>query len=207
MSSSPRTSPPLDQTLARLRRRLATRQRVEIADPAARRAAVLVPLVQTETDLKLLFFLRTIEVWEHKGEICFPGGSVEPGDGGSVRAALREANEELGISPEDVEVVGLLDDVETHVSGYIITPVVGYLRALPQLRPDPLEVERPLLVDLDYLRQPAIERTETTAIAGVTRLRYSYPYDGMRIWGATGRILHTFLRLLDEREGSEHSIA
>ena len=182
--------------LARLRAVIQARQRTEIADDAARRAAVLVPLVGGDGGLRVLFFQRSADVWEHKSEVCFPGGSVETHDIDPVAAALREAEEELGIPPGDVEIVGLLDDVLTHVSGYVITPVVGYLRQLPQLRPDPLEVDRPIIVPLEYLLQPGVEQREELELDGIRRPRYSYPFDGLRIWGATGRIVHGLLGLV-----------
>jgi len=182
--------------IRRLRHALADRERIALSDGSAKKAAVLVALVQRGDDIDLLCFLRTANVFEHKSEICFPGGSLEADDDGAVGAALREAREELGIDPGDVDVLGLLDDVATHVSGYSVTPVVGYIRAMPNLVPDQLEVELPIVVPLRHLMDPGSESAEFSECGGVTRLRYSYAFGGRRIWGATGRIIRNLLDVL-----------
>ncbi len=161
----------------------------------ARAAAVLAPIVSTERGLELLCFERTHEVLEHKGEICLPGGSLEPADDGVVSAALREAYEELGIAPNDVEVLGVLDDVHTVVSGYVITPVVGFLGAPPQVVIDALEVARPISVPLALLLEEGVESYELRAPDGTERTIYAYQVGPDRIWGATARIIHNLLML------------
>jgi 8-oxo-dGTP pyrophosphatase MutT (NUDIX family) len=157
---------------------------------------VLVALVGRPNDPDLLLFERSDRVLEHQGEICFPGGSVEPDDGGSVEAALREAHEELGIEQQQVRVIGLLDDVKTHVSNYVITPVVGYIVEEPALVPDALEVSRVVRVPLRRLLEPGVETAGSSDFAGVKRLRYAYSFDGNVVWGATARILHSLLEVL-----------
>jgi 8-oxo-dGTP pyrophosphatase MutT (NUDIX family) len=180
-------------SIERLRQRLAARTAVRLREAGTRSAAVLVPLVGADDELRLLCFERTHEVMEHKGEICFPGGSIEPGDADAVQAALREAHEELGVQPALVDVLGTLDDVHTTVSNYVITPVVGHLARMPQLVLDPLEVARPVIPSLDQLRAPGAEGVEWRAWRGSIRQIYYYQVDGGRIWGATGRILHNLL--------------
>lgn len=164
----------------------------------SRLAAVLLPLFGSLADPELLLFERSAHVFEHKGEICFPGGSCEPGDRGPVEAALREAHEELGVSPELVSVIGLLDDVETTVSNYTITPVVGHLSGNPALVSDPLEVARIIKVPLARLLAPGVESSEQAEYQGVRKLRYAYTFDGNRVWGATARIIHSLVELLRE---------
>lgn len=174
---------------------LAARQPKHIVDAAARRAAVLVPIIGGEASLRLLCFERTHAVLEHKGEICFPGGSMEATDADAAATALREAHEELGLLAGEVQVIGQLDDVHTVASNYVIAPVVGYLPQLPALVLDPLEVARPVIVTVDHLRTPGVGRTETRTFQGVARVLPYYQVQDGRIWGATARILNTLLKL------------
>lgn len=183
-------------TLETLRERLRTRSRRVVDNPTARRAAVLVPLLGSETAPDLLYFERTHDVLDHKGEICFPGGSFEPDDAGPANAALREAFEELALPPDGVQILGMLDDVETHVSNFTVTPVVGFIDGRPELRPDPLEVARIIIVPLARLLEPGVASTQTRELEGKSNLIYSYTFDGNRVWGATGRITHALIEAL-----------
>jgi 8-oxo-dGTP pyrophosphatase MutT (NUDIX family) len=184
------------QNLGSLHERLRARQRSILVRPQSRRAAVLVPLLGDLVNPDLLLFERSKNVMEHKGEICFPGGSLEPGDASPVEAALREAQEELALSPQLVAVIGLLDDVETNVSNYTITPVVGHVACDPPLVPDRLEVERIVRVPLCRLLDPKMEDAVFADYDGVKKFRYSYTFDGKTVWGATARILHSLIDLL-----------
>lgn len=178
-----------------LHRRLAARSRVEYHDAGARRAAVLVPIISAPAGLQLACFERTHEVIDHKGEICLPGGSIEAADRDVVDAALREAREELGIDPASVRVLGLLDDVHTVVSNYIITPVAGFIGAEPEVVCDPLEVARPITVPLAALLSQGVESYELRGPDGTSRTIYAYHVGEDRIWGATARIIHGLLTL------------
>jgi 8-oxo-dGTP pyrophosphatase MutT (NUDIX family) len=179
----------------RLRACLAGRAPVRIDAPEAKRAAVLVPIFPAVDGLELLCFERTHEVAEHKGEICLPGGSIEASDAGPVEAALREMHEELGIEPGDVDVLGLLDEVHTTVSNYVIEPVVGYIATAPRVRGDSLEVARPIAVSIAELLERGVERYELRTPDGSLRRIYAYHVGGDRIWGATARIIHGMLSL------------
>lgn len=154
---------------------------------------MLVPIVGRNEPLQLVLFERTLDVAEHKGEICFPGGSIEPSDADAVSAALREAWEELGIDPSDVAVLGCLDDVHTASSNYVITPVVGYLESMPTLIPDPSEVAKPLVVSVDALSAPGAWTVESIDVGGAVREFEAHRIGDGRIWGATARILRSFL--------------
>lgn len=180
-------------SIEQLRQRLAARPALRLREPGTRSAAVLVPLVGGDDGLRLLCFERTHEVMEHKGEICFPGGSIEPDDADPIQAALRETREELGVTPSLVDVLGTLDDVHTAVSNYVITPVVGHLPQMPQLVLDPLEVARPVIPTLDELRKPGAHGVEWRSWRGSRRQIHYYQVAGGRIWGATGRILYNLL--------------
>ncbi len=185
--------PPIVQ---RLNEKLLTRSRYQVNNPHARRAAVLVPLLGSPAAPQILFFERTHEVLEHKGEICFPGGSSEAHDDGAVSTALREADEELALRPPDVQVLGLLDDVETHVTNYTITPVLGFIAGRPTLQPDPLEVARVITVPLAKLLEPGVASTQTREHQGMQQPIYAYSFNGNRVWGATARITHGLLEIL-----------
>lgn len=178
-----------------LQQRLAARSRVEYHDAGARRAAVLVPIISAPAGLQLACFERTHEVIDHKGEICLPGGSIETADRDVVDAALREAREELGIDPASVRVLGLLDDVHTFVSNYIITPVAGFIGSEPEVVCDPLEVARPITVPLATLLSQGVESYELRGPDGTSRTIYAYHVGEDRIWGATARIIHGLLTL------------
>jgi len=190
-----------DESIETLRGRLAGRERRRIDDPTAKRAAVLVPIFPAKDGLHLLCFERTHEVLEHKGEICLPGGSIEPDDAGIVEAALREADEELGIRSAEVEVLGLLDDVHTTVSNYVISPVVGFIAVPPEVVADASEVARPIAVPIRELLERGVERYELRAPDGTSRKIYAYHVRGDRIWGATARIIHGMLSLWLGGEG------
>jgi 8-oxo-dGTP pyrophosphatase MutT (NUDIX family) len=197
------TEPAGDAALQLLRERLAVRRRIALDRSTARPAAVLVPLVAGEAgSVDLLCFERTHDVLDHKGEICMPGGSVDARDIDAVAAALREANEELGIASDSVNVLGLLDDVPTRVSNYVITPVVGFIAAPFAIVPDRLEVARPLSVPLDQLLRGGEFHTETLQPGGQRRSSYSYRVGNDRIWGATARIIHALLAVWFGVEGA-----
>lgn len=181
--------------IAVLRERIGERARTHLIDASAKRAAVLVPIVAASDGLQLLCFERTHEVLEHKGEICLPGGSIDPDDAGPVAAALREAHEELGIEAADVDVLGLLNDVHTTVSNYVITPVVGFIASPRAVVPDALEVARPIAVPLDALLARGVEAYELRRPDLTVRTIYAYHIGSDRIWGATARIIHDMLTL------------
>lgn len=154
---------------------------------------MLVLIVGGEDQLRLVLFERSLKVADHKGEICFPGGSIETGDGDASSAALREAWEELGIPPRDVSVLGCLDDVHTVKSNYVITPVVGHIESMPVLIPDPVEVARPLVLTLNSLNAPDAWQMERIDVGGAVRDFEAHRVGDARIWGATARILRSFL--------------
>jgi len=121
---------------------------------------------------------------------------VDPGDAGFLEAALREANEEIGLPPEMVEPLGALDDQETVATQFIITPWVGLVREPVAWKPDGVEIERVIEVPFAALLDPANARAERWTRSGVARDVYFYDYGGDTIWGATARILRDYLAIL-----------
>ncbi len=166
-------------------------------------AAVLVPLVMRPEGLSVLLTRRTAHLNDHAGQISFPGGRVEPEDQGRAATALREAREEVGIEPDEVEVVGRLREYVTR-TGYRITPVVGLLAPPRALRPDPFEVAEVFETPLAFLMDPA--NHEIRALQGndhgdeFRRRFFAMPWDdGVQryfIWGATAGMLRELYRCL-----------
>jgi len=167
--------------------------------PNARRAAVLLGLFDRDGEAHLLFIRRASTLRSHSGEIAFPGGSVDPTDSTAVITALREAQEEIGLDPTRVEVLGIFSPVFTVVSNFLIIPVVAFLsQGLGTLQLQPSEVAEVLLIPLQGLANPAIMHTEEWTHGGRVRTVYFYDYGPYRIWGATARILNALLVLLED---------
>lgn len=164
-----------------------------------RPAAVLLLFDPQSPRLPLLFMLRSPSLREHAGQIGFPGGGREPVDRDLRATALREAYEELGIDPGNVDVIGGLPGFLTAVSNRWLTPVVGLQRAAWTVQPDPVEVAEWFLVDLaDLLTAPhEVRRLERE---GIARDVHFYQVGERVIWGVTGAILHELLRRLGRRD-------
>jgi 8-oxo-dGTP pyrophosphatase MutT (NUDIX family) len=170
---------------------------IEGQRPDARRAAVLICLFDQDAEPHLVFIRRATGLRSHSGEIAFPGGSVDPGDASPAFTALREAQEEIGLDPSRVDLLGIMLPVFTVVSNFLITPVVGYLPHGPgNLRLQASEVDELLLFPLEGLMNPSIYHTEEWTRGGVARTVYFYDYGSYRVWGATARMLNALLELL-----------
>ncbi len=166
---------------------------------AIRQAAVLLPVVLRNDEASLLFTRRTDHLPEHPGQVSFPGGQMEPGDADSVACALRETEEETGIAPAQVSVAGFLDPYLT-ITGYAVTPVVGFVQNNFTLRPDPHEVDSIFEVPLPVILARGSLRTESRALHGRDVQYYVLNYNGYRIWGATAAMLADFrTRLLQSK--------
>jgi 8-oxo-dGTP pyrophosphatase MutT (NUDIX family) len=162
----------------------------------ARDAAVLIPIV-ARPEPSLIFTVRTESLSHHKGQIAFPGGSIDPGDESPIAAALRESQEEIGLDQGAIEVLGELDAFPTYVSGFVVTPVIGWIEQRPELRPNPAEVAAVLEVPISHLNE------EIRAEAGFAHRDRTYPteawvWNDNVIWGVTARIVRSFLSLLAE---------
>jgi 8-oxo-dGTP pyrophosphatase MutT (NUDIX family) len=153
-----------------------------------RRAAVLVPVVNRDQDLSVLFTRRTAHLHDHAGQISFPGGRAEPHDPDAAATALRETEEETGIPASRIEVLGTLSDYIT-VTGYRVTPVVGLLHAPFDLRPDTFEVAEVFEVPLPFLLDTQNHQRNAVSVQGYRRHYYAVPYRGYYIWGATAGML------------------
>lgn len=170
---------------------------VERQYPSARKSAVLLPLFEQDGAASIAFIRRASTLRLHSGEIALPGGSSDPADPSPVATALREAQEEIGLEPERVEVLGVLPPIFTVVSNYVIVPVVAFLpQGLGTLHLQTSEVAELLIVSLQRLADPRIARVERWTRSGKERNVYFYDYDPFCIWGATGHIVYEFLETL-----------
>jgi 8-oxo-dGTP pyrophosphatase MutT (NUDIX family) len=152
-----------------------------------RDAAVLVPVVNRDGELAVLFTRRTAHLPDHAGQISFPGGRAEGGE--SPRdTALRETREEIGLDEARIQVLGSLSEYAT-VTGYRVTPVVGLVRSPFELRPDAHEVAEVFEVPLAFLLDPANHQRNQLMHDGVERHYYAMPYGRYYIWGATAGML------------------
>ena len=186
----------MEELVAVTRARLAGRQRRVVVGGPLVKAAVLVPLVDRGEPF-IVFAKRTERVATHRGQISFPGGRVDPADAGFLEAALREAEEEIGLPRTAVEPLGALDDTETVATQFIITPYVGVVRAPVAWQPDGHEIEKVIEVPLAAVRDRANLRVEHRERDGVTHEVLFWDYQSETIWGATARILKHYLDLLE----------
>ncbi|MGE5601425.1 MAG: NUDIX hydrolase [Nitrososphaerales archaeon] len=173
-----------------------------ILDPFldCRRAAVLVLFYPCSDDLCLVLTRRTDRLESHRGQISFPGGSVDPGED-IVTAAKREAMEELGVAPAAVEVLGQLSPLYIPPSGFCIFPVVAWTPVTPAFTPSEAEVAEVLEVPVRHLLLPASRCEETWDLRG-TRVRVPfYAVGEHKVWGATAMVLCELLALLADEEG------
>jgi 8-oxo-dGTP pyrophosphatase MutT (NUDIX family) len=166
-----------------------------------RPAAVLVPLVLHEyrkNSPTVLLTRRTDHLHYHPGQISFPGGGMEADDASAEETAMREAEEEIGIAPERVELIGRLPDYLTG-TGFRVTPVVGLLHSPIKLRIDSFEVAEAFEVPLAHFLDPANHQRYSAKMKdGRTRHFHAMPYGDYFIWGATAGMLMTLYRLLAE---------
>lgn len=158
-------------------------------------AAVLVPLVERPEGMTILLTQRTDHLHDHAGQISFPGGRLDEGDDGPIACALRETEEEVGIPPERIEVVGLLDDYVTG-TGYRVSPVVALLRPGFPVAPDPFEVADVFEVPLAFILDPANHELQSRIWRGRERHFYVMPYEDRYIWGATAGMLVNLYEVL-----------
>ncbi len=165
--------------------------------PGMRRAAVLLALVHAKGEAAFLLTKRSHTVERHKGQISLPGGVVEPGES-PLDAALRETSEEIGVRATDVTILGALDDEETVVSGFLLTPFVGSIPYPYPLQVSPAEVHRVLEVPVRTLLDPRNVRAEEWNHHGERRTVYFFTVGKDVVWGATARVIMRFLKAVFE---------
>lgn len=175
------------------------RREPRFTDRAPARAAVLVPIVLHAAGPTVLLTERSLQLANHSGQIAFPGGRIDAGDADAADAALREADEEVGLERSRVEIVGTLSNYVTGTA-FVVTPVVGLVQPGFTLRPNPHEVADAFEVPLAFLMDPAHHHRHLLQWQGARREWFSMPFrDGAAerfIWGATAGMLRNFYRFL-----------
>jgi len=179
----------------RIRTILSSRNRRVIEHPPFSHAAVLVPLFKKGEDCHLLFTRRSDQVKYHKGEISFPGGVVDEEDLELVNTALREADEEIGLKKDDVQVIGILDDIVT-ITQFIVTPIVGLFPYPYPFKVSEVEIAELIEVPLASLLDEECFSEKELFRGGRSEVVEAYQYGNHIIWGATARILKQFLDLI-----------
>lgn len=191
-----------ERTVPELRERLLSALSHEVAyreraiPESAREAAVLMLWTPDES---LLLTVRTDTVETHKGQIAFPGGMRDEGDGDAIATALREAREEVGVEPGGIEILGALPPLGT-VTGFRVTPVIGFWKGSgvrPEIRPNSAEIAESFWVSLSELQAPGVHWREH-----IERGAFRYPIEvyqvrQYRIWGATGAMIRNLMERME----------
>jgi len=160
-------------------------------------AGVLIPVRRHEAGLTVLLTQRSADLKHHAGQVSFPGGRMEESDADIEITALRETREEIGISEEQVSIIGYLETMPT-VTGYAVTPVVGIVDGSAPLEIDTTEVEYAFEVPLSFLTEPANHRMVTREWQGLSFSMVEFHYEGQRIWGATAQMLLRFINIINK---------
>ena len=168
----------------------AKRKKVKKSFPSA----VLVPLVEHQKDLCILFIKRTDLVKYHKGEISYPGGTKDHHDRNLRETLLREINEELGINSAKIEILGSIDEQIT-VTNFLVRPYIGYLPFPINVTPDPFEIADIIIIPIHQLLYQPVHK-EVIMRNRTAMILYTYYYEKYTIWGATARILHNFFEII-----------
>ncbi len=159
-------------------------------------AAVLLPIYESEREYNILFTKRTEKLVYHKGQICFPGGRRQQEDKSPLETALREAFEEIGLRPEDVEILGELDKMCTATSSFLITPFVGVIPYPYEFTVSADEIDELIEVPISALLDKSNYYEKLQDYQGIPYMGSFFDYEGKVIWGATAKILRQFLDLI-----------
>jgi len=164
-----------------------------------RASAVLIPIIKRNNNYSILLTKRSSKLKNHSGQICFPGGGCEVDDLNAMSTALREAKEEINLPSTHIEVVGAMEDYET-VTGFSISPVVGFVNPNFYAIPAKEEVEEIFEVSLDFILDERNHLIESMVWKGAMRQFYTFSHNKHKIWGATASILVRFAKMVNEYE-------
>ena len=186
----------------KIKKALAARKKMIIADSSLTDAAVLLPIFEKDGKCHIVFTKRTDHLTHHKGQISFPGGARHEEDKTLKQTALRESWEEIGLKPADVEILGELDDAATVTSGYRISPYVGLIPYPYKFKIDKFEVDEIFDLPLAGLMDESIKKEENMVYADKLIRVYTFELNGKVIWGATAWILKQFLDIIRMMSGA-----
>ncbi|MBI4202574.1 MAG: CoA pyrophosphatase [Chloroflexi bacterium] len=186
-----------DRTIQFVRAALANHQPDILPDPTLKDSAVLLLLYPKEGEYCVLLNKRSMEVEFNKGEMCFPGGSKDPEDADLVATALRESEEEMGIRPKDIIILGELSETNTG-AGFRIHPYVGTIPYPYTFTPSGIEIAEVVEVPVAHLMDPRNYVEDMRMRNGVLTRMTTFTYNEHRIFGATARILRQFLEILEQ---------
>lgn len=191
-----RRRPTLDD-VRRACERLPVPDRPRLGVPGMIYASVLMPFFEEDGVARVVLTKRPETMPSHRGDVAFPGGKLTPGvDRTLLDAALREAEEEVGLVRTDVEIIGELDTLSTITTRFLVAPFIGALGERPEIVPDSREVERVFDVALADLLADGVHREEQWGLGAVDRPVHFFDVGGEMVWGMTARILHEFLILV-----------
>jgi 8-oxo-dGTP pyrophosphatase MutT (NUDIX family) len=165
-----------------------------------RHAGVLIPLLEDKGVYKILFTKRTNTVEQHKGQISFPGGSVDEEDSSLLETALRESEEEIGLLKGDVDILGRIDDTLTVASDFIVRPFVGFAPFPYDFVLNKDEVERLIIVPIEvFMNENSGNSVYSVEFEGKTYHSKAYEYNDDVIWGATARMIENLMGIIERR--------
>lgn len=188
-------NPELPRYAQEIASQLQSRQPRRLQVEHSGRAAVLVPILPQDSGHAFLLTKRTHKVETHKGQISFPGGVQHDADENPLQTALRETQEEIGLQPERISVLGEFDEYLS-ITGLIVAPFVGWITEPLHLLPNPDEVEEILRVPLNNFQDMQRLRVEKRIRSGVERNVYFYDCEGKEVWGLTAQIIRDLLKLI-----------
>jgi 8-oxo-dGTP pyrophosphatase MutT (NUDIX family) len=177
--------------------KLARHNRRSINSGTLTKSAVLIPIVKTENGLQLLFTKRSETVEHHKGQISFPGGAADESDISLTDTALRESFEEIGLTRSAISIVGVMDDIQTP-SGFVVTPIVGFIERLPPLRINTEEVAQVIYIPLTVFFDDTLRHSFIKERDGIKVKVYSYDVWEEPVWGATAFFVKQLITLLKD---------
>jgi len=184
-------------TPAFIQKKLNRYQRRSIERSALTKSAVLIPIVKRGNGLDLLFTKRSETVEHHKGQISFPGGATDKIDISPVDTALRETFEEVGLERSATTIIGMIDDLQTP-SGFIVTPVVGFIEHLPLLHVNAEEVAQVIFIPLERFFDDSLRHSNIRERNGIKIEVFSYNVWEEPVWGATAFFVKQLVSLLND---------